>query len=185
MTVRILKYKSENQLYADFIALSKEALNKFGIKGWQVRQLKQPFKFNLIKPSVFVSVTANNQLGRQYRKRSKNDFSVIRENSEKKEVRIRFSATRRALATDTIVSYNGWDILSFIRAFQQSEGGIQYLSSLGYAQYRADETRQQDFINDSDDYEFLPSFECVYLYTDTWAEQVGEIDKVIGNFYNF
>ena len=183
MTARIQSYKTENQIYADFIMLGRKALDNFGVKGWQFRQLKQPFKYIALKPTVFLSVLNYNQLGRQYRRRFRADEGITRQNLAKKEVRIRFGAARRGLAPDNRATYNSLDVLEFIRAFQQSEEGIIYLSSLGYAPYRADEIRQQDFINDSDDYEFLPYFECVYLYTDAWAEQVGQIDKVIGNIY--
>ena len=183
MTATILQYKTENQIYADFTNAANTALSEFGIQGWMVRQLKQAFKYVCLKPSVFVSVLSNNQLGRQYRVRSKSQTGVSRQNRAKKEFRIRFSAARRPLAGDTTATYNSLDVLEFIRAYLQSEAGIEFLSGLGYAQYRADEIRQQDFINDSDDFEFLPYFDCIYLYTDNWAEEVGTISKFTGNIY--
>lgn len=179
----IINYKTENQIYADFIACANKALGVFNVKGWNIRQLKQAFKYIILKPTVFISVLDYNQLGRQYRKRIKTQHGATRQNLAKKEVHIRFSAARRQLAGDDVNTYNGLDVLEFIRAYLQSETGIEYLSSLGYAQYRADEVRQQDFINDSDDYEFMLYFDCIYLYTDSWAEDVGTISKFTGNIY--
>ncbi len=179
----VLNYKTENKLYADFIGCIKQALEKFGIEGWEVRQLKQAFKFTTIKPTLFVTVTDYNQLGRQYRQKIKNTVGLDREYLAKKEARIRFSATRRQLAQDTVETYNGLDILEFLRAYFQSGSGIEYLASLGYAQYRADAIRQQDFVNDSDDFELMPYFDCTYLYTDNWAEDVGIINKIVDNVY--
>ncbi len=179
----MLDYKTENRLYADFISCVRNAFEVFNITGWEVRQLKQAFKFTTIKPTVFISVISINQLGRQYRKRQKTAGGVLRTNLAKKEVTIRFSATRRQLAGDTVATLNGLDVLEAIRAYLQSEPGIASLASLDYAQYRADTVRQQDFINDSDDFEFMPFFDCTCLYTDSFTEEVGKIEKVNETIY--
>ena len=173
-----VQFKTKNQIFNDFIFLVKESLITFGIEGWEIRQLKQMFKVNQLKPIIFVSIMNNNQNGRQYYKKGKIEGTINREGHSKQEVKIRFSATRRELQKDTLLTYNGTDILKIIKAYMQSPEGIRYLASLGYAQYRADNISEMDFTNDSDNFQFLPYFDCTFLYTDKWKTIIPEITKV-------
>lgn len=170
-------YKTKNQIFGDFISLISASLETFGVTGWEIRQLKEVFKINHLKPIIFVSLLSTNQNGRQYIKKQKTEDGINCLNSTKQEVKIRFSATRKGLISDTVETFDGVDVLKLIKEFMQSEEGINFLSHLGYAQYRAENISDMDFINDSDNFQFLPYFDCTFLYTDSWKTDIDKISK--------
>lgn len=172
-----IHYKTKNQIFNDFICLVAAALEAFEITGWEIRQLRQIFKINHLKPVVFISILSANQLGRQYTKKQHTGNEISRINSTKQEIKIRFSATRRGLETDTLETFDGVDILKTIKEFMQSDEGIQFLSNLGYAQYRAETVSEMNFTNDSDNFQFLPYFDCTFLYTDSWKTNINKVSK--------
>lgn len=173
----LIQYKTENQIFNDFINLVKTVYDVFGVEGWQVRQLNQVFKTNVLKPTVFISVINTKQRGRQYTSSSKGDDVINRRKSTKQEVTIRFSATHRELETDTLQTLNSTDVLKFIREYMQSDEGILYLAGLNYAQYTAGEVSEQNFTNDEDNFQFMPFFDCTFVYTQTWQSEIGIITK--------
>lgn len=178
-----IQIKTKNQIFHDFITLVKSALSTFGAEKWEVQQLNQIFKINILKDTVFISIISSSQNGRQYYKKAKIERTIRRTNSVKQEVQIRFSATRREKQTDTLETYAATDILKLIKSYMQTPEGIQQLAEMGYAQYRATEVSEQNFMNDSDNFQFLPYFECTFLFTETWANTIGEITKVTGNIH--
>lgn len=178
MKATLTSYKTENQIYADFISLIQQSFNAFGIKGWQIRQLNQVFKVNVLKSSVFITITGTSQRGRQYQTKTKNkDGILVKTHFTKQEVKLRFSSTHRERTSDTVNSINSNDILKIIREYMQSEEGILFLADKGYAQYTAAEISDQQFTNDEDNFQFLPYFDCTFVYTNTWTTEVGEITK--------
>lgn len=178
MTATQNSYKTENQIIADCISLANTALEYFNVADWKVRQLSQIFKVDVLDPTIFVSIITHNQLGRQYIKRAQADGVITRSNYSKQEVKIRFSAVHRNLATDMVETYNSTDILKTLRAYMQSPEGIETLKDLGYVQYRADTISEQSYTNDSDNFEMLPYFDTTLLYTDVWSSEIHKIDKV-------
>lgn len=171
-------YKTQNQIFIDFISLVKSALNSFELTNWEVRQLRGVFKINVLNPTVFISILSSNQLGQQYDKKIKTDDSVIRKNFNKQEVTIRFSATRKRMLNDNAETLEGNDILKVIRAYMQSPEGIKKLASMGYAQYRSNIINNINFTDDSENFCILPSFDCTFLYTDEWTTEIGVIKQV-------
>lgn len=183
MQAQIITFKTDNQIFSDFTSLVNEALTAFNVTNWQVRQLKQALKINVLSPSIFISIISNNQLGRQYYKKSKQDSFYIKKNNKKQEITIRFSALRTRLLTDTTTTYNSEDVLQLIASYIQSTDGITSLSNLGYAQYRSANISNPDFVNDSDNFEFMPYFDITFLYTNSWQSQISNIESVSGNIY--
>ncbi|MBS6552945.1 MAG: hypothetical protein KH321_03265 [Clostridium sp.] len=173
-----IQFKTRNQIFNDFITVAKNALGAFEIKGWEVRQLMQFFKINILRPSVFISIISTNQRGQQYTKNKLTENICTKINSSKQEVKIRFSATRKELASDLLQTYGGADIVKIIKSYIQSDDGIRFLASLGYAQYRSSEVSDQNFMNDSENFQFLPYFDCVFVYTDSFASEVNKISKI-------
>lgn len=178
MSSQITRYKTKNQIFRDFISLCKEALTTFSIKDWEVRQLRQVFKINVLKPSVYISINTQHQYGTQGRRKRKGENGGETINHTKQEVTIRFSASRRELATDSVETYSGVDILEFVKTFMQSEQGIKFLKGLGYAQYRAGDISPQEFMNDSDNFQFLPYFDCTFLYSNEWQNTVEPLTQI-------
>ena len=178
MMPKMIKFKTRNRIFNDFITVSASALEAFDIKGWDVRQLMQGFKLNPLKPSVFVSLLSTNQQGRSYCKKMIQDGQFVRTNFIKLEVNIRFSATRRELESDILGTYNGADIVKVIKNYIQSYEGINQLSALGYAQYRSGEITDQNILNDDENFQFLPYFDCTFLYTDSFTTNVNRISDI-------
>lgn len=184
MTATQNSYKTENQIIADCVSLANTALEYFAIDGWVVRQLRQLYKVNVLNPTIFVSILSHNQLGRQYVKRTMTDDVITRTNSNKQEVKIRFSALHRELETDTTETYGGVDVLKILRGYLQSTEGIATLNDLGYAQYRADAINEQEFMNDSDNFQLMPYYDITLLYTDVWTNSVNKLDRAeLKNIY--
>ena len=96
----------------------------------------------------------------------------------RKEITIRFSATRRPLITDTADTYNGIDILTLIRSYFLSLNGINAFAAANYAQYRATDIQTQSFSNDDENIQLMPYFDCDYIYTDDFADTINKIDDV-------
>lgn len=173
-----ISFKTKNQLFNDFITLVNEALTGFNITSWEIRQLRQVFKINHLKAIIFISIISAHQPGQQYYSKKKIDNQIERKAHNKQEVTIRFSATRLEGLNDDLSTYNSTDILKVIRAYMQSPEGIQFLASLGYAQYKAQNINEMNFTNDSDNFQFLPHFDCTFLYTDKWRSTIPEITKI-------
>ena len=92
---------------------------------------------------------------------------------------MRFSSTRRGSNYETVETLDCIDVLEILKNYLQSYEGIDALSKMGYAQYRATDIKQQNFENDDENVQFLPFFECTFLYTDNWQAQINKISKVI------
>lgn len=97
----------------------------------------------------------------------------------KQEIQIRFSATMRNKNTETTETLDSIDILTLIKNYIQSNDGIDILNEKGYAQYKATDINQQNFDNDDENVQFLPFFDCTFLYTDEWQTDINRIDKAI------
>lgn len=179
----ILDFKTENQLYEDFISVINQAFNLFSIQDWQIRQLKQAFKTNVLPPTVFLSILDQPQNGSLQFIDKKEKGVATRKNIIKQESTIRFSATRIEQATDTVQTYNGADILKLILGYMQTLEGIKYIKSLGYAQYKASAVNSMDFQNDSDNFQMMPYFDLTFLYTNSFENSVNEITKTRFNIY--
>lgn len=177
MTGNFTSYKTKNQIFNDFISIASNALEFFSVTGWQIRQLNQVFKTNSLKPTIFISIISNKQAGSQYRSNVISDDTYIKSNSTKKEIHIRFSAAYRELTSDTLETLNSTDVLEYIKQYMQGADGIAALSNLGYAQYRSTDITEQSFINDSEDFEFMPYFDCTFLYTNSWTRIINQLTQ--------
>ena len=181
-TATILSFKTKNQIYKDFKSLVEAALTEFNINNWEVKKLHQIIKTEDLKPCVYIQILRKNQKGSQYRDNLKITDQTgeiyYKKYSAKEEIQIRFSATRREIISDTVNTYNGVDILTLIKQYFQSLNGINALSTLGYAQYRATNIQEQSFSNDDENIQLMPYFDCEYLYTDSFKQTINKLDKV-------
>lgn len=183
MTAQIISLKTKNQIYKDFKTFIETALKAFNITGWEVKRLEQVIKTEDLKPCVFIQVLNKKQTGAQYRE---NIRDILEETPDynkqyfvKNEITIRFSASRRELLTDTAQTFNGFDVLELIKNyFQSADTGVSMFKNAGYAQYKPSEIQPQSFNNDDENIQFLPFFDCVYVYTDSWKNGINKIDEV-------
>lgn len=175
-----MAYKTKNQIYKDFKTFIETALTAFNITGWQVKKLHQVIKTEDLKPCVFIQVLRKNQAGSQYRDNGIYTGSRVKTYSSRQEISIRFSASRRFQIADTVSTFDSIDVLDHIKKYFQSLKGIAMLSQQSYAQYRASNIQEQNFINDDENIQLMPFFDCDYIYTDSWQEAVNKIDRVQG-----
>ena len=176
-------YKTKNQIFKDFIGFANNALTAFNISDWIVKRLYQNIKCVDVNSYILIQITNKKQLGSEYRSLLKTETNqttnYLREYNAKQEVTIRFSATKRDKNSETVETLDSIDVLEILKNYLQSYEGIDALAKLGYAQYRATDIKQLNFENDDDNVQFLPFFECTYLYTNNWQSQVNHISKVI------
>jgi hypothetical protein len=177
MSGTLINYKTENGIFKDFVEIVNEALKYFNIQGWQVRQLYQVLNVNILKPTIFLSIITNPQAGAQYRTNKKINGQIVETYNTKQEVKIRIHAARKRSIKDDENTLNGIDVLDLILRYLQSPKGIELLKSYKYAQYRASDLTNQNFLDDSENVELMPFFECEYLYTNSWTDTVPEVDK--------
>ncbi len=171
-----IQYKTKNQIFKDFVELVNAALTAYSVQGWVIKRLYQTIKTVDLKPSVLLQITNKRQAGSQYRKLNK--ANETKEYYTKQEITIRFSATMRNKNTETVETLGCIDVLEYIKKWLQSDDGILALTQKGYAQFRATDINQQSFNNDDENVQFLPFFDCTYLYTDIWQAKVNKISKV-------
>lgn len=169
--MQYLKFKTQNQIYADFINLIKTGLNELQIFDWQVKQLYSPFQTEQLEPTIFLTIVSNLDYGAQYM-----DYKT-RISKQKKELTIRFSATRDEVFNDTVNTYNPLDILTALNDFVRSDIGINTLKNMGYAQYKSQVFNVENFIDDDEDFKTLPSFNCTYLYTNEFNYPYKKLDS--------
>lgn len=175
-------YKTKNQIFSDFIELTQSALTAFDITGWKIKRLFQAVKSVDTTPFIFLQVVNKHQAGAQYtslakvEKNNKTDYYKLY--NTKQEIQIRFSATMRNKVTETVDTLDCIDVLEIVKNWLQSDAGILALTQKGYAQYRATDIKQQNFENDDENVQFLPYFDCTYLYTDVWKNTINNIDSV-------
>ena len=175
-------YKTKNQIFKDFIELTQSALTAFDIEGWEIKRLFQTIKAINLTKCVLLQILNKHQSGAQYtslakvEKNNKTDYYKLY--NTKQEIQIRFSATMRNKSTETVDTLDCIDVLEILKNWLQSDDGRAALTKKGYAQYRATDIKQQNFQNDDENVQFLPYFDCTYLYTDSWQDTIDNVDSV-------
>ena len=171
--------KTENQIFKDFIILTKAAFTKFSIEGWEVKRLYQFAKSLDLKPAVLLEKRNDHQPSTLYRGNTIVNNAGVKAYRVQNEVTMRFMATKRQSNNETVNTLSSRDILKYLIKYQKGNAGIALLKSLGYAQYKTTDIQPQSFTNDDENIQMLPFFECTYLYTDEWTDSVDRIEKVI------
>lgn len=169
--------KGENQIYADIIGFINTSLSALNITGWQVLQLKQPVKLTELSPTLYVTCTLKRRLGWQYR-----DYRIIEaglKNTQyfKQEVDVQISALRTRELEDTVNTLNSSDILELLKTHMLKPDTLQDLRALGYRIYQPSEIQSPDYINDSDNFEFMPFFTVTFILNQSLSSPQTSIDE--------
>ena len=173
--------KSENQIYADIIGFINAALSALDIQGWQVLQLRQPIKLTEVNPTIFVTCTNKRRRGWQYRdyKTVNDEFRHIEQ--FKQEIDVQFSALRRRELEDTTDTINSADVLEYLKTYMLNPYSLQDLRNMGYRIYQPSEIQSPEFIDDSDNFEFMPFFTTTFILEQSLSSPEKSIDKVTFN----
>ena len=169
--------KSENQIYADIIRFTNKCLTDQAITGWQVLQLKQPVKLTDITPTIYVTCTLKRRHGWQYRDYKVIDSKYTHTEYFKQEVDVQFSALKKRDLEDTIDTLNSSDVLEYLKAYMLNPYTLQDLRALGYKIYQPSEIQSPDFIDDSDNFEFMPFFNVTFILNQSLSSPQARIDE--------
>lgn len=176
--------KTENQIYADIVQFTNNALAALDISGWDVLQLKQPIKLTKIKPTVYISCTTKSRRGWQYRNYNIQDNQYRRKDEFKEQVLVQFSALRRRDINDTADTLNSADVLENLKAYMLNPYALQDLRKVGYLIYQPSEVQTPDFFDDSDNFEFMPFFNVTFILDQSLSSPQNSTDSIqIKNIY--
>lgn len=169
--------KGENQIYADIVGFLNSSLETLNITGWQVLQLKQPVKLTEISPTIYVTCTLKRRRGWQYRDYKIIDAELKNTQYFKQEVDVQISALRMRKLEDTVDTLNSSDILELLKTYMLNPYTLQDLRALGYRIYQPSEIQSPDFINDSDNFEFMPFFNVTFILNQSLSSPQTSIDE--------
>lgn len=172
--------KTQNQIYKDVIAIINQSLTALNISGWEVRQLRQPTKSLTNNPVIYVTFTTKNRRGWQYRKDSYNPEIDKFDHKEMfyLECEFQLSARRKRRENDTENTLNAVDVLEELKTYLISPNGLKIIKTQGYTIYQPSEIQNQDFMDDSEDFEFMPNFNITFVINqsqDSTIERIREI----------
>lgn len=170
--------KTENQIYADIKGFIETGLNFLNIGGWQVLQLNQPVKLCTIKPTVYITCTQRRRRGWQYRQDTVFNGELIHTEAFKQEIDVQVSAIRSWKITDTETTPNPSDILEELKMWMLSSSGLKTLRAGGYEIYQPSEVRSSEFMNDSENFEMLPSFTITFVHEQSKQSPQAAIEEI-------
>lgn len=168
--------KGENQIYADIIGFINSALASLDIAGWQVLQLRQPVKLTEIKPTIYITITTKKRIGWQKRSYPVVDDDLKIKEQFKLELDCQISALKTRKITDTVQTITSSDVLEQLKAYFLNPNNLKTLKDLGYLIFQPSEIQSPEFINDSDNFEFMPFFNVSFILNQTLISSQTAID---------
>lgn len=170
--------KTENQQWQDIIALIKNALQSDGYNDWQVRRSNQPTMVGLIDKTVYITRVSSRRYGWQAHRNKWNVKLGKMEHKEEyiEEVLYQISAFKKRNIAD-INEITSSDVLNSLITYFQSLEGINTLRNEKYQTYRITELREPPFVDDSDNFEKMPSFDITLNLLQTKTNNENYTDK--------
>lgn len=169
--------KTENQIYADIIGFINNALSELNVADWQVLQLKQPVKLTEIMPTIYVTIANKNRIGWQ-----KRTYPIVNDDLKIKEqfklnLDVQISALKRRSLSDTVSTINAGDILELLKAYLLNPNNLVKLKKTGYLIFQPSSINNNDFIDDSDNFEYMPFFNVSFILEQTLISSQAAIDE--------
>lgn len=179
-----MSIKGENQIYVDIIGFINSCLSSLAqiypdldFNNWKVLQLKQPVKLTEINPTIYITCTNRTRNGWQHRNYPIDENKLYHQEKFKLEVDVQFSALRRRELNDTVQTLNSADILEYLKAYMLNPYSLQDLRNLGYQIYQPSAVQTPDFIDDSDNFEFMPFFTTTFILDQSLISPQTSIDE--------
>lgn len=176
--------KTDNQIYADIISFINSCLtglntsySDLGFNTWQVLQLKQPEKLTEIEPTIYVTCANKNRRGWQQRIYPKVQNKLKIREQFIQEVDVQISALRRREITDTVNTLSGADVLEYLKTYILNPVSLQDLRKKGYTIYQPSNIQNPDFVDDSDNFEFMPFFNVTFILNQSLISPQASIDE--------
>ena len=172
--------KNKNKIYKDIILMVNQALNNFNIVGWDIIQLFQPIKQTSLKPTLYIQILNQKNYGWQFSDDLMENNEYIHKEQYIQQFDIKISAFLRRKATDTLDTLNSSDLLEYIKSYFLSQKGIRYARGLGYNIFNPVQIDNTDLVDDSDNFEFLPSLTFTLTINQSWNSPQNTISKING-----
>lgn len=171
-----MKYKTENQVFADIIEIIQGFFDNNNITDWKIRQGYQPRQETLQDNTVILWRIYSKDIGFQGEKYLTNEQNNFVMRSEVlKEVSIQIDFFRRRKNTDTLETLNSLDYANMLKIYLSNSNGIAEFTKREYGILRIKDIREPKKLTPSDLYETFPSFDIVlrfWQYIDTPQEYV-------------
>ena len=171
-------YKTNNMICKDIKTILQQCLNNFLISNIDIIQLQQPTKTREDNTTLYFQILNSVNSGWQYVNYVKEDEELKKINTYKESIQVKISCYKQRLLTDTITDYSSKDIINLIKSYLLSDDGINFLNELNYNILIPSTTDINEFINDSDNYEFLPSLIITFLLKQSWGNVIPTIEKI-------
>ena len=147
--------KTERNIWIDVISFIKST---HGIEGYEVLQSAQAQLIKQSPKALILDMIGAPNLSWQGNKDVSNGGELM-EHQEifYQEYNFQLSCSKKKSVNDR--DFSAFDILLLVATFLQSEAGIDMITKAGYGIERIRDIRNSYFINESDVYERLPSFD--------------------------
>ena len=163
-----MSFKTENQIWKDLVGVIDGYLATSGQTGWITTPADQPIPVGISDKMVLVSRVFMRPVGWQGSEDKDIGYNYTHIEKQRAELRLQLSfLCQRHPATDTVTTWTANDMAEHLRMFLNSYKGIRQLAELGYRTLRCTTIRNASFIDDSETYEFNPSFDLTLLYEQT------------------
>lgn len=154
-----MTYKTENDIWADMIALLNEALSAKNITGMTVMRSYQPLDVTG-KSLVLIQRVSGRRYG--WRGRKNKIINGVMKHIENyfKEMRFQISVLKKIDIND-ISQLTATDIADMLVDYLLSDKGLKNLRSRGYMPLRVVDVREPTFTNESNNYQINPNFDLI------------------------
>ena len=171
-----MKYKTENEVFADIISIIKGFFTSINANDWEVRQGYQPRQETLQNNTVTLWRVYSKDIGFQGEKYlTNNDGQFVLRSEVLKEVSIQIDFFRKRKNTDTVNTLNAIDYANMLKIYLSNSNGISKFTQKEYGILRITNFREPKKITPSDLYENFPSFDLqlrFWQYVDTPQEYI-------------
>jgi hypothetical protein len=178
-----MKYKTENQIFADIIEIINGFFVANNITDWQVRQGYQPRQETLQDNTVTLWRISSRDIGFQGEKYLTNEDNIFVMRSEVlKEVSIQIDFFKKRKSDDTLETLNSLDIANMLKIYLSNTKGIDEFTKRNYGILRIMNFREPKKLTPSDLYETLPSFDInlrFWQYIDTPQDYVDKANYIV------
>lgn len=173
------QYKTDNNIWADMVALLNEALNAKNITGMTVMRANQPLDVTG-KSLVLISKVNGRRYG--WRGRHSKIVAGTLQHVENYYKEMRFQITvLKKIDMNNLSDITATDIADMLVDYLLSSKGLKSLRTKGYMPLRILDVREPVTVNESDNYQIHPNFDLICYVQQTLNEQQ---EKVQGYSFN-
>lgn len=165
-------FKSEYQIFYDFIGFLNKSLAKLGYTDWSVQQQNQPSKREIEDKTLYVSWIASRRIGWQKHADFMENNVLKHYEGYVEEIMFQLSAFKLTGLEDNVATLTCNDVVNRLVSFLQSQAGVRAFRALGYSVPRISNIRQLNLTTDSDQYEKMVSVDISVFLVQNEIEDI-------------